>query len=108
LDSEVVEMIVDSVYVVDVSAVLVLWVSLLALAELVTQGMAVIIVEGLVARVVEAHARQGEVGDGVCLVHDSPEGAVREIVINKVCESLVAGAWAAIVVNLHGVRRLNV
>jgi hypothetical protein len=70
--------------------------------------MAVVIVESFISSVVESHVSQREMRDGVCLVDNSPESAVREIVINKVCESLVASARASIVVYLHGVRRLNV
>ena len=96
-------MIVDCVDVVDVSAILVFGVALLALAKLVTQRMAVIIVERLISSVVESHSSQWKVGDGVCLMDNSPESAIREVVINKVCESLVASARAPIVVDLHGV-----
>jgi hypothetical protein len=96
-------MIVDCVYVVYISAVLVFRVPLLTLAKLVTQRMAVVIVECFISSVVETHSGQREVGDGVCLVDNSPESAVREVVINKVCESLVAGPRATIVVDLHGV-----
>lgn len=96
-------MIVYCVYVVDIGAVLVLRVALLALAKLVTQRIAVVIVECLVSSVVETHSSQGKVGDGVCLVDNSPESTIGEVVINKVCESLVPGARATIVVDLHGV-----